>query len=126
MSVVLDSSALLAYLQQEPGGDAVGRVLNKAVISTVNWAEVVGKAHAASVDTRGLRQELATLGLSLVPFSTAQAELAGRLIENTRPFGLSLGDRACIAVAMERGEKAYTADRAWLDIGLDVAIDAVR
>ena len=126
MSIVLDSSALLAYLQQEPGEQAVKQVLDQAVISTVNWAEVVGKAHAAHVDTVGLLQDLGTLGLSLLPFSAQQAELAGRLVEHTRPLGLSLGDRACIALAIDRGEKIYTADRIWSTLALGVAIETVR
>ncbi len=126
MSVVLDSSALLAYLQQEPGEQAVKQVLDQAVISTVNWAEVVGKAHAAHVDTAGLLQDLGTLGLSLLPFSARQAELAGRLVEHTRPLGLSLGDRACIALAIDRREKIYTVDRIWSALALDVAIETVR
>ena len=106
MSAVLDASALLAHLQQERGGGGVGAVLGHAVMSTVNWAEVVGKARAADVDVAGLQDDLRTLGLSLLPFSAAQAELAGSLAQRTRPFGLSLGDRACIAVAIERGEKS--------------------
>ncbi len=126
MSVVLDASALLAYLQQEPGGQAVKQVIDQAVVSTVNWAEVVGKARAAQVDTNGLLIELEALGLALLPFSTRQAELAGGLVEVTRPFGLSLGDRACIAVAMERRERVYTADRVWSSLPLDVPIETVR
>ena len=95
-------------------------------MSTVNWAEVVGKARAAGVDTDGLTQELEALGLSLVPFTTAQAERAGHLALTTKQYGLSLGDRACIALAADAGARVYTADRAWLDVGLDIAIEAVR
>ena len=90
----------------------------RAVISTVNWAEVVGKAHDAHVDTAGLLQDLGTLGLSLLPFSAQQAELAGRLVEHTRPLGLSLGDRACIALAIDRRKKIYTVDRIWSTLDL--------
>ena len=126
MSVVLDASALLAYLQQEPGGQAVKQVIDQAVVSTVNWAEVVGKARAAQVDTNGLLIELEALGLALLPFSARQAELAGGLVEMTRPFRLSLGDRACIAVAIERRERVYTADRVWSSLRLDVPIETVR
>ena len=126
MSVVLDASALLAYLQQEPGGQDVEQVIDQAVVSTVNWAEVVGKARAAQVDTDGLLIELEALGLTLLPFSARQAELAGSLVEMTKPFGLSLGDRACIAVAIERRERVYTADQVWSSLPLDVPIETVR
>ena len=126
MSVVLDSSALLAYLQQEPGGQGVRQVLDQAVMSTVNWAEVVGKACTAQVDTTGLLSELEALGLSVLPFSTAQAELAGSLVEVTKPLGLSLGDRACLAVAMDRREKVYTADRTWTTVAVDVQVETIR
>lgn len=126
MSIVLDSSALLAYLQQEHGGQHVRRVLDHAVMSTVNWAEVVGKARTAQVDTAGLLLELEALGLSVLPFSATQAELAGSLVEVAKPLGLSLGDRACLAVAMDRREKVYTADRMWATLTADVQVETIR
>ena len=126
MSVVLDASALLAYLQDEPGGERVREVLAQSVMSTVNWAEVIGKARDDGVDTRGLREDLASLGLALEPFSADQAEIAGRLKERTRQFGLSLGDRACLALGSERGETVYTADRAWSGLALGVDVEAIR
>ena len=126
MSVVLDSSALLAYLQQEPCGQGVRRVLDQAVMSTVNWAEVVGKARSAQVDTAGLLPELEALGLSVLPFSAEQAEIAGSLVEVAKPLGLSLGDRACLAVAMDRQEKVYTADRTWTALAADVQVETIR
>ncbi|HYQ92963.1 MAG TPA: PIN domain-containing protein, partial [Candidatus Competibacteraceae bacterium] len=65
MSVVLDASALLAYLHDEPGSEAVEKVLSEAMISTVNLAEVIQKAMARSVEVQGLRQDLEALGLSI-------------------------------------------------------------
>ena len=126
MSVVLDASALLAYLQDEPGGERVRDVLADSVMSSVNWAEVIGKARDERVDTQGLREDLASLGLALEPFSAEQGEIAGRLKERTRPLGLSLGDRACLALGSDRGETVYTADRAWLHLELGVDIEAIR
>ena len=126
MSAVLDASALLAYLQDEPGGERVRAVLPRAVMSTVNWAEVIGKAREEGVDTRGLREDLATLGLAFEPFSALQADIAGQLKERTRRFGLSLGDRACLALGSDRGEPVYTADRAWLRLEVDVDVKAIR
>ena len=126
MSVVLDASALLAYLQREPGHDKVGGVLDQSVISTVNWAEVIGVASTAGVDTEGLLQDIEALGLVLEPFSPAQAESAGRLLLNTRHLGLSLGDRACLALGLERDSLIYTADRTWLKLHFGVDIKSIR
>ena len=126
MSVVLDASALLAYLQDKPGGERVRDVLADSVMSSVNWAEVIGKARDERVDTRGLREDLASLGLALEPFSAEQGEIAGQLKERTGPLGLSLGDRACLALGSDRGETVYTADRAWLHLELGVDIEAIR
>ena len=126
MSVVLDASAVLAFLQNEPGSDSVRAVLDEAVISTVNWAEVIQKARAGKVEPGGLREDFEALGLKLEPFTAAQAELAGELWERTRKLGLSLGDRACLALGLERGEAVYTTDRAWKRLNLGIAIQAIR
>ena len=126
MSVVLDASALLAYLQDEPGGERVREVIAHAVMSTVNWAEVIGKARDDGVDTRGLREDLASLGLALEPFSAEQAEISGQIKERTGRTGLSLGDRACLALGSDRGETVYTADRAWSQLDLGVEVVAIR
>jgi len=124
--VVLDASALLAYLQGEPGGERVRAILTQATMSTVSWSEVVGKACEHGVDPSGLRADLASLGLSFEPFSADQAEIAGRFKERTRRHGLSLGDRACLALGQERGEAVYTADRVWLHLDPGVDVEAIR
>ena len=126
MSVVLDASALLAYLKDEPGGERVREILAHSVMSTVNWAEVIGKARDDGVETRGLREDLASLGFTLEPFSADQAEIAGRLKERTRQFGLSLGDRACLALGSDRSEIVYTADRAWQRLDIGVSVETIR
>ena len=126
MSVVLDASALLAYLQDEPGNDKVRAVIGHAVLSTVNWAEVIGKSREREVETEGLQEDLASIGLGFEPFSAAQAEIAGRLKEHTKRFGLSLGDRACLALACDRNEAVYTADRAWQHLGLGIEVVPIR
>ena len=124
--VVLDASALLAYLQDEPGRERVSAVIEQAVISTVNWAEVIGKARGRGVDTLGLQEDLASLGLAFEPFSAVQADIAGRLEARTRPRGLSLADRACLALGSDRGAVVYTADRAWQRLDIDVTVEAIR
>lgn len=126
MSAVLDASALLAYLQQEPGGETVKAVIEGAAMSTVNWSEVVQKTAGPADETAEIRRSLQFLGLTFAPFSSAQAETAGRLREKTGSFGLSLGDRACLALGIDTGETVYTADRAWLRLALGVDVAAIR
>ena len=126
MTAVLDASALLAYLQREPGADSVKAVLGGALMSTVNWTEVVQKAADSEGDATELRTALESLGLVLEPFSAFQADIAGSLREPTRDFGLSLGDRACLALAIEKGEKVLTADRVWRRLSLGVGIEVIR
>jgi PIN domain nuclease of toxin-antitoxin system len=98
MTVVLDASALLAYLLDEPG------------------AEVVD----------GLLEDLQALGLSVEAFLPADGELAGRLWESTRQVGCSLGDRACLSLGLRLGQTVVTCDRAWAGLSLEVAIQVVR
>lgn len=126
MTVVLDASALLAYLQRESGGDSVGRVLRGALMSTVNWAEVVQRVPNQDMGRLGLRGDLESLGLSFEPFSAVHAEIAGQLREATKTLGLSLGDRACLALGMDRDALVYTADRAWTKLSIGVEVESVR
>ena len=127
MSVVLDASALLAYLQRETGADIVKAALGKALISTVNWTEVVQKAAATADQIEALREDIQSLGLVIRPFSTTQAEIAGRLRQSTAALGLSLADRACLALGIDTQSLVYTADRIWREIALDdVDVEAIR
>ena len=82
-------------------------------MSTVNLAEVVAASARSDVSVLMLADELRLIGVRPEPFTVRQAELAGALIERTRSFGLSLGDRACVALALERDLPVLTADRAW-------------
>ena len=125
--MVLDASALLAYLQRETGADIVRAALGEAVISTVNWVEVVQKATTAADEINALREDIRSLGLVIQPFSTAQAEIAGRLRQRTVALGLSLADRACLALGIETESPVYTADRVWREIALDeVEVEVIR
>lgn len=89
MKAVLDASALLAYLQNEPGSEAVEEVLAESVISSVNWAEVVQKSLAAGVVVEGMREDLASLGLTIAPFVLEDGQVAGQLWHKTRQYQLS-------------------------------------
>jgi len=126
LSAVLDASALLAYLQREPGAASVRAVLGGATMSTVNWTEVVQKVAGSQSEAAELRIALESLGLMLEPFSAAQAGIAGSLREPTMELGLSLGDRACLALAIEKGETILTADRVWARLRLGVGIEVIR
>jgi ribonuclease VapC len=123
---VLDASALLAMLQDEPGGELVQELLETAAISSVSWTEVTQRALERQADIEGLRQELAALGLEIVPFTAALAETTARLRSATRKAGLSLGDRACLALAAVLDLPAVTTDRIWPDLGLPIKIRVVR
>lgn len=121
---VLDASALLAALHGEPGGDQVKTRLDRAAISSVNWAEVVQKGLARGLAVEGLREDLEALGLAILPFTPEDAEASAQLWPRTRALGLSLGDRACLALALRLGLPALTADQAWehLEVGVDVRV----
>lgn len=122
--MVLDTSALLAFLHQEPGGEIVGNSLEGALVSTVNWSEVIQKAIAHGVDVRGMRDDFLGLGATFVAFTTVQSELAAGLWRDTRALGLSLADRACLSLGLIHECPVMTADQAWtqLDLGLDVRL----
>lgn len=126
MTVVLDASALLAYLQGEPGGDVVEGVLAVAVMSSMNWAEVVQKSLAAEVNVDGMREDLEALGLEIVPFTPEDGEMAGRLWLQTRQVGFSLGDRACLSLGMRLDVPILTSDRVWATIGLALDVQVIR
>ena len=108
---VLDASALLAWLQAEPGTDEVR--LEGALINSVNWSEVLQKAEQKGVEVEGVREELEALGLKLQAFSLEEGERAAELYAVTRAHGLSLGDRACLATALTMNGVAVTAEQVW-------------
>lgn len=122
MSAVLDAAALLAYFRQEPGADQVRGLLDGARVSALNWSEVHQKLIALNLDADDLTAGLLTLGVQVEPFGQADAVAAAHLYPSTRAGGLSLGDRACLALALRLGVPVYTSDRQWsrVDVGADV------
>ena len=126
MTVVLDSSALLAYLQDEPGNEVVDGVLAESVMSSVNWAEVVQKSIAAKVEVNGMLDDLQSLGLRIESFTPKDGELTGRLWSQTRQAGLSLGDRACLSLGLRLKCSVLTSDRAWESLNLALDIQVIR
>ena len=113
---VIDASALLAMLHAEPGAAKVEAALEYGAISAVNWSEVHQRSVARGIEVTELRDEMEALGLEIVPFTVEDAEEAAQLWSPTRHLGLSLGDRACLALAGRFGVSALSADRAWLDL----------
>jgi len=126
--VVLDASALLAYLQAETGAGRIEDLLlsQPCQISTVNLAEVLTRLADWQIPLSAAEERIAALGLVNVPFDQAQARRAAEMRHGTRTKGLSLGDRACLALAQQQSALAMTADRAWRDLGLNIAIECIR
>lgn len=123
---VLDASALLALLHAEPGAELVGQRVASSAISAVNWCEVVGKLRAVGVDGDALADGVAETGVEIVAFDADHARLAGELVLSTKDVGLSLADRACLALAMQLGAPAVTADRAWTSLEVGVEVLCIR
>ncbi|MCX6038171.1 MAG: type II toxin-antitoxin system VapC family toxin [Chloroflexi bacterium] len=123
---VLDASALLSLLNSEDGSDLVLVFLPHSVISTVNLAEVVTRLSILGMPEGENREALTLLGLEIIPFDEEQAFRAGLLSAYTQPLGLSLGDRACLALALTTQSIALTADRVWKDLDIGVAISLIR
>jgi len=123
---VLDASALMALIRGEPGADTVVSCLSRAIISTVNQAEVQTKLVSAGIDEALAWWHIAEARCPSVAFDEAQARIAGGLVSVTRPYGLSLGDRACLALAIQRKAAVYTADAAWKKLGLSIEINVIR
>ena len=105
MSVVHDASSLLAVAFREPGAELARTNLRGSFISSVNWSEVVQKVRQQGGRVEGLTELFGGLGVSVVPFTREAAERAAALYPLTRPLGLSLGDRACLALGLELGER---------------------
>lgn len=124
--VVLDSSAILAQLQGEMGGDLVAGYMPDAFLSAVNLAEVAQKLVNDGATDQGVRDTLADLPCDVVDFDRAMAMRAGLMRRTTRAQGLSLGDRACLALGERLGLSVLTADRAWAELDLGVEVVLIR
>ena len=121
--VVLDSSAVLAILQDEPGALVVRENLPGALLSTVNLAEVVTKLCARGMSIKDARAAVDALDIALIDYDAEQACQTGGLRLTTLAAGLSLGDRACLALAMGRKTSALTSDQTWARLeGFEVVL----
>ena len=124
--VLLDASAVLAMLFAEPGAGQVEARIGDADISAVNAAEVIGKLVDKGVSPGLAAEMFDALLLPVTDFPADAGREAGKLRAATAEFGLSLGDRACLAEALVSGKPVLTADRAWARLDLGVEIEVIR
>jgi ribonuclease VapC len=116
---VLDASAILAVLNSEPGEKIVIPLLAESAVSSINLAEVGAKLLDAGLDQATAEIAVSVLGIGLiVDFDEAQAWEVARLRPLTKQNGLSLGDRACLGLAIQMGVQAVTADKEWSKLNL--------
>lgn len=123
---VLDSSAILAVVFNERGGDQVLPLLDGGLLSTVNLAEVHTRLLLRGAGADFAWRRVMEFGCEVCFYDEQQARLAAELVSQTRPFGLSLGDRACLALAIQRKAAVYTADAAWKNLGLNIEVNVIR
>ena len=119
MTVILDASALLALINEEPGMDVVAAKLDEASMSTVNVAEVSAKLVEKSWDPTSITDFWRDLDIPLLSFDLNVALISAELRPQTKDLGLSFGDRACLATAIMHECEAMTADQQWGQISLD-------
>jgi ribonuclease VapC len=123
---VLDASAILAILFQERGAEKLtDEILDSAIVSTVNLAEVQSKLVKMGHDPEAAWND----ANSVVPaeaYTPDHAKIAGTLVKSTQPFGLSLGDRSCLALAITLNAKVYTTERFWKNLKLGIPIHVIR
>jgi PIN domain nuclease of toxin-antitoxin system len=123
---VLDASALLAFLRNEPGAGEVAAVLRMSCISAVNLAETISKMVEYGKPLEDVGYQIDRLRIPVIPFDAEQATIVASLWKATRVIGLSLGDRACLAVGLKMGRPVLTAERAWAKLEVGVSIGLIR
>lgn len=124
---VLDASAVLALANDEPGADVVAHELDGAILCSVNLAEVVGKLVDVGADSAHFITLLEASGVGIEPLDMHDAQLAGAIGSIPGGRALSLGDRCCLAVASRCDPpEVLTADRAWAELDLPVAVRLIR
>jgi ribonuclease VapC len=126
VKVVLDTTALLAWLRGEPGAEVVHPLLPEAIMSAANWSEACQKLNQRGIDAERITGRLRTLGVQVEPVTEADAVTAASLWSRTHAVGLSLGDRCCLALGSRLNLTTVTADTAWADLDLDIPVQIIR
>ena len=130
--IVLDASAVLAMILKEPGGERVDGLLDAAelgsavqiAISSVNWCEILTRMQREKLSLSGETLSAILAGVEVVPFGRAEAEVAAAYVDFSR--ALSLGDRACLALAKSKRATAWTTERLWSQCQVDVPVELIR
>jgi PIN domain nuclease of toxin-antitoxin system len=125
-NIVADASAILAALKKERFDKFDPRRLVGAAISAVNVCEILSKLHDDGLNDTQAEAAISAMELRIVPFDEPQARIAARLRLATRQIGLSLGDRACLALGDRLGYPVVTADRIWASLDLGIEVAAIR
>jgi ribonuclease VapC len=125
-AIIADASAVLALLKEERFGEFDPRRLFGATISAINLSEVLEKLCSGGLTQDEADEAVAELNLGVVDFDGPQARLTASLRPRTRRAGLSLGDRACLALGLRLGGPVATADRAWASLDLGVEVILIR
>jgi ribonuclease VapC len=123
---VLDASALIAFLRDEPGATKVAAVLTESCISAVNLSETLGKLVEYGKPLEEITYQIERLKIPVVAFDAEHAGIAASLWKATRPAGLSLGDRACLALALKTSLPAFTTEREWSKCAVGAQIVTIR
>ncbi|MDJ0714971.1 MAG: type II toxin-antitoxin system VapC family toxin [Prochloraceae cyanobacterium] len=123
---VLDASALLAFLNKETRHERVGEAIANYVMSAVNMSETIAKLIEVGMPQKEIELVLAYLSCEVKSFELEDAIATAKLRQLTRSLGLSLGDRACLALGVKLGLTVLTADRAWSSLTLGIPIEIVR
>ena len=124
--IVLDASAILALLHDEPGAAEVAQHLPEAILSSANLAEVIDKLVDVSAPIRAVHELLVAAGRTVEPLTEDDAILAGALRSVSGGMALSLGDRCCIALGVRHQATVLTADRSWAALTLPVTVQLIR
>ncbi|MFE4108368.1 type II toxin-antitoxin system VapC family toxin [Almyronema epifaneia] len=131
-NAVLDASAMLAYFYDEPGADVVEKVLlTNVCMGAINWAEVLSKVSDKGCVPQDLIKTLTSQGLlgnslEILPTTEVDALIIAQLRARTRSLGLSLGDRACLALGLRLRCPVITADQIWSELDIEVSVQTIR
>ncbi len=124
--IVLDASALLALIYKEAGHEMVAQAMPKAIMSAINLSEVLAILYEEEIPESQVDLDIANLITKIIDFDQQQALIAAKLRKHTKQYGLSLGDRACLALAESLALPVLTADKHWSKLKLDLEIRMIR